>query len=156
MLCSRHQYQLDDHHYNMIGSCGTQQWPMSCVHPPECNGSHDHCVYYTEQLTDGFLGVVMLRRKSAILFGSTAANGEVSGASTTVDRTGTNTSHKHSLLHLKRVYIRITVLYSFAYLSPYLSIKPNTGKNVPKRFLNMELSSITGLNHNNSNLASIL
>ena len=43
----------------------------------------------------------MVRRKSAILLASTAANGDESGASITVDKTGTNTSHKHSLLHLK-------------------------------------------------------
>ena len=44
----------------------------------------------------------MLSRKSAILLASTEANGDVSGASITVDITGTNTSHKHSLLHLRR------------------------------------------------------
>lgn len=49
----------------------------------------------------------MLRRKSAILLTSIAANGDVSGASTTVDSTGTNTSHKHSQLHLKKVMIII-------------------------------------------------
>ena len=55
-------------------------------------------------LTDGVLGVVMLRRKSAMLLTSTAANGDVSGASMTVDTTGTNTSHIHSLLHLRNKY----------------------------------------------------
>lgn len=37
-----------------------------------------------------------------MLLASIAANGDVSGASITVDRTGTNTSHKQSLLHLTR------------------------------------------------------
>ena len=54
-------------------------------------------------LTDGVLGVVMLRRKSAMLLISIAANGDVSGASMTVDSTGINTSHKHSLLHLRKI-----------------------------------------------------
>ena len=54
-------------------------------------------------LTDGVLGVVMLRRKSAMLLTSIAANGDVSGASMTVDSTGTNTSHKHSQLHLRKI-----------------------------------------------------
>lgn len=44
----------------------------------------------------------MLKRKSAILLASTAANGDESGASITVDKTGTNTSQIHSLLHLER------------------------------------------------------
>lgn len=52
--------------------------------------------------TDGVFGVVMVMRKSAILLVSTEASGDVSGASITVDSTGTNTSHKLSLLHLMR------------------------------------------------------
>ena len=38
----------------------------------------------------------------------------------------------------------------------YLSMDANMGKNVPRRFLKMELSSITGLNHNRSSLANVL
>ena len=47
---------------------------------------------WSPQHTDEVLGVVMDRRKSAILLASTAARGDVSGASSTVDSTGTNTS----------------------------------------------------------------
>ena len=38
----------------------------------------------------------------------------------------------------------------------YLSTEAKMGKNVPRRFLKMELSSMTGLNHTRSSLASIL
>lgn len=49
----------------------------------------------------------MPRRNSAILLASTAANGDESGASITVDKTGTNTSQIHSLLHLGRKLIHL-------------------------------------------------
>ena len=55
-------------------------------------------------LTDGVVEMVMLRKKLAILLTSTAANGDASGAIMTVDTTGANPSHIHSLLHLRNKY----------------------------------------------------
>ena len=77
---------------HMSGYAG-YAWTICCF---------EACVYIMV-LTDGVLGVVMLRRKSAMLLISIAANGDVSGASMTVDSTGINTSHKHSLLHLRKI-----------------------------------------------------